>query len=119
MPPTNPHFTLPFRFVPNNQGGGYGAAVAEQESIAEIASCCEAVIRTVQGQRTTLPEFGRPELEFNSDPDFVRTALASALTEWEPRVESLITAESDTTDVEIQMVKALIAPRDGEEGENL
>ena len=112
----HPHFTLPFRFEPTGTGA-LGAAVAEQESVAEIASCCEAVIRTVQGQRTTMPEFGRPELEFNSDPDFVRTALAAALTEFEPRVESLITAVPDPTDVELQVVRALIAPRDSEEGE--
>lgn len=112
MPVELPHFTLPFQFT---EAGA--VTVAEQESVAEIASCCEAIIRTVQGQRTTMPEFGRPEFEFSGDPRFVRTALASALTEFEPRVESLVSAEYDDTDTELQIVKALIAPRAGEEGE--
>lgn len=98
-------------------GAARAAEVAEQESVSEIASCCEAVIRTVQGQRTTMPEFGRPQFEFNSDPAFVRTAIAGALTEFEPRVESLVSAAPDPSDVEIQTVRALIAPRDAEEGE--
>lgn len=116
MPPANPHFTLPFQFISDGTGS-LSVAVAEQESVAEIATCGEAVIRTVQGQRTTMPEFGRPEFEFNGDPAFVRSAIVSALSEFEPRVESLVTSEIDPTDEELQLVRALIAPRDGEEGD--
>lgn len=111
-----PHFTLPFRWD-IGPGGHASAAVAEQESVQEITSCCEAVIRTVQGQRTTLPAFGRPELEFNTSPAWVRSVLAGALLEWEPRVESLIAAAPDPDDSEIQIVRALIAPSDNEEGD--
>jgi hypothetical protein len=63
-----------------------------------------------------MPEFGRPELEF-SDPHFSQEAVASALVTFEPRVESLVTATPDDTDPEIQIVRALIAPRDTSEGE--
>ena len=111
-----PHFTLPFQWVPAD-GGGMTAAVAEQESIAEIGSCVEAIVRTVQGQRTTLPAFGHPELEFNTDAELTRAVLAQALVEWEPRVTSFITAASDPTDVDVQIVRALIAPADNEEGD--
>ena len=111
------HYARGLRTVIPVIGAGISAEVAEQESVAEIASCCEAIIRTVQGERTTMPEFGRPELEFNSDPAFVRTAIAGALTEFEPRVESLVNAAPDPSDVEIQTVRALIAPRDTEEGD--
>jgi phage baseplate assembly protein W len=90
-------------------------AVAEQESAAEIVSCCEVILRTTQGQRTSYPEFGRPELEF-TDPAFTRTAVASALVTFEPRVESLVTSEPDASDPEIAIVRALVAPRDAEEG---
>jgi hypothetical protein len=111
-----PHFTLPFQFVSAGSGTA-AAAVAEQESTDEIAACCEAVIRTVQGQRSSMPQFGRPEYEFNTDPDFVRSSLAAALLEFEPRVESLIDAEPDTDDNEVQIVRALLAPRDQQESE--
>lgn len=112
-----PHFTLPFQWT-RDPLGGLSAAVAEQESTPEIAGCCEAIIRTVQGQRTSLPAFGRPEFEFNTDPAFARTSIAAALVEWEPRVQSLITAAPDPYDNEVQMVRALIAPHDTVEGES-
>lgn len=111
-----PHFTLPFAFVPDGTGG-LVANVCDQESIAEIGACCEAILRTVQGQRTTLPDFGRPELEFNTDPELVRATLAAALVEWEPRVQAMVTDWPDPTDESVQVIRALIAPADSEEGE--
>lgn len=113
-----PHFTLPFRWE-RSSAGGVAAAVAEQESIEEIGACCEAIIRTVEGQRTTLPDFGRPELEFNTDPEWVRTVLAGALQEWEPRVAAILEAEPDPDDTEAQLVRALLAPADDQEGEQV
>jgi phage baseplate assembly protein W len=111
-----PHFTLPFSFVSDGTGG-LVAGVAEQESVAEIESCAEAILRTVQGQRTTLPDFGRPELEFNTDPELVRATLAAALLEWEPRVQALVTAWPDAADESVQVIRALVAPADSEEGD--
>jgi phage baseplate assembly protein W len=111
-----PHFTVPFQFVSSGPGAVV-AAVAEQESTDEIASCCEVVIRTVQGQRTSMPEFGRPEYEFNSDPEWVRTSLAGALLEFEPRVQSLIEAAPDASNAETQIVRAILAPSDQQESE--
>ena len=110
-----PHFSLPFAFVSDGVGG-LVAAVDDQESVAEIGACCEAILRTVQGQRTTLPDFGRPELEFNADPDLVRATLAAALVEWEPRVQALVTAWPDAADESVQVIRALVAPADSEEG---
>jgi phage baseplate assembly protein W len=63
-----------------------------------------------------MPEFGRPELEF-ATPHFTQTAVASALVAFEPRVESMVTADPDDSDPEIQIVRALIAPHDTAEGE--
>lgn len=110
-----PHFTLPFQWTAPGTGG-VAALTCEQESVTEIGSCCEAILRTVQGQRTTLPAFGRLELEFNTDPGVVRAALAQALLQWERRVQSLIEAAPDPEDAELQIVRALIAPVDSEEG---
>lgn len=111
-----PHFTLPFRWT-QDPLGGLSAAIADQESIDEIASCVEAIIRTVQGQRTTLPEFGIPELEFNTDAQTAAATIAAAVIEFEPRVEALITGAIDPTDVETQTIRALLAPADDEEGD--
>jgi hypothetical protein len=63
-----------------------------------------------------MPEFGRPELEF-ADPHFTQTAVASALIAFEPRVETMVDATPDNSDPEVQIVRALIAPRDTAEGE--
>ena len=111
-----PHFTLPFQFVSDGVGG-LVANVCEQESVAEIGACAEAILRTVQGQRTTLPDFGRPQLEFNTDPELVRATLAAALLEWEPRLEALVTAWPDAGDESVQIIRALVAPADSEEGD--
>jgi hypothetical protein len=106
-----PHFTLPFQFVPDG-AGTVAALQVEQESSDEIAACCEAIIRTVQGQRTTLPAFGHPELEFVATPDTIRVLLHQALLAFEPRVDALVTGAIDPEDELVQIVRALIAPAD-------
>jgi phage baseplate assembly protein W len=111
-----PHFTLPFAFT-RSPAGGLGAAVVEQESIAEIGGCVEAIIRTVQGQRTTLPDFGVPQLEFNTSADATRAAIAASLIEFEPRVTALIEAAPDADDPTVQDVRALVSPTDAEQGD--
>jgi len=110
-----PHFTLPFQWA-LAPAGGLAAREVEQESLDEDAACCEAIIRTVQGERTTLPAFGRPQLEFNSNPELVRATLAQALREFEPRVEPMVSAAPSTDDDLVQIVQALLAPADNEEG---
>jgi phage baseplate assembly protein W len=112
-----PHFALPFQWAPADQGG-LAAREVDQESIDEIGGCAEAILRTVVGERSTLPEFGRPQLEFNTDPELTRSQLADALIRWEPRVSSLITDNPDPADVETQVVRALISPADPEAVDN-
>lgn len=110
-----PHFTLPFQWALAPEGG-LAARECEQESLEEIGACCEAILRTVQGQRTTLPQFGRPQLEFNTNAQVVRATLTQALREFEPRVAPLVTAASSPDDELVQIVQALLAPADNEEG---
>jgi hypothetical protein len=111
-----PHFALPFQWAAA-PGGGLCALEYEQESVAEVGACCEAIIRTVRGQRTSLPTFGRPQLEFNTSADLTRAVLAQALRDQEPRVQALVTAEPSPGDELVQAVRALIAPADEQEGE--
>jgi hypothetical protein len=112
-----PHFTLPFQWSPAPEGG-LCARECEQESALEIGSCAEAIIRTVQGQRTTLPRFGRPQLEFNTSANVTRAVLAQALRDQEPRVEAIVNAEPSAADELVQMVQALLSPADEQEGED-
>jgi hypothetical protein len=111
-----PHLVLPFQWATAGTGG-LAALECEQESAEEIGSCAEAIIRTVQGQRSSLPSFGRPQLEFNTSAATTRAVLAQALRDQEPRVEALVTAEPSPGDELVQEVRALIAPADEQEGE--
>lgn len=110
-----PHFALPFQWALGSPGGGLAAREVEQESLDEIAGCCEAIVRTVQGERTTLPQFGRPQLEFAPQPQLARAVLATALRQSEPRVEALVAGAIDPDDELVQIVTALLSPADQED----
>ena len=85
-----PHFALPFRFDVGG-GGRAVAAVTEQDSLAEIADCVELVLRFEQGDRRTLPGYGRPRtLAFATDPDLARAGIQQAVDDAEPRVRALV-----------------------------
>jgi hypothetical protein len=57
-----PHFALPFQLGKN------GAAVNEQDTIEDIATCVVAIVSTHVGWRDEEPEFGIPELTFRRIP---------------------------------------------------
>ena len=85
MAPIVPHFSLPFRFV-TQEDGTKSAEAVEQDSYNDLRCCVEAIIRYEKGSRSELPEFGIIPLEFSSnliDTD----PLLSDLQEWEPRAE--------------------------------
>jgi phage baseplate assembly protein W len=91
--PDVPKLSLPFRFHHQGVGTGLVAHVAEQDSLEEIVSCVEAVIRTVQGTRIEEPEFGLPDLAFSLghiDPTIIEEAAAR----WEPRARVDVPADS-------------------------
>jgi len=87
-----PHFGIPFQFA-RARGGIKYVPVTEQDSIQEIGDCVELILRTVQGQRQTIPEFGRPEtLEFTADRELARVQTQAAVDLSEPRVQTVIYA---------------------------
>lgn len=94
-----PHFSLPFRFeqLPD---GTRRTAVTEQDTAEEIGDCVELTLRTVQGQRGTLPGFGRPEsLLFTVERELARSMVQEAVDDAEPRVRALVEAAPvDTSD---------------------
>jgi hypothetical protein len=97
--PERPHFSLPFR-VERDRAGRVIVPMTEQGSLAEIADCVELTVRTVRGERLTLPGFGRPDtLEFATDREIARAQLQDAIDEAEPRVRALVrAAERDPQD---------------------
>jgi phage baseplate assembly protein W len=99
-----PHFSQPFRF------GGPQAAVVEQDSIDEIADCVLSVLACPLGFRVELPEFGSPDLAFQTQP--VDTASVQALVEtWEPRASTLFSQQPDALDELVARVQLNVSIR--------
>ena len=95
-----PHFSLPFRIR-----GERGATVCEQDSEEEVMYCIETILRYPVGHRPERPEFGTPDLTFSEGPADERR-VQSALSEWEPRVEMLVSqAEISKVDELVQSIK--------------
>lgn len=89
----NPHFSLPFRFE-RQMDGTYQVPVTEQDTLEEIGDCVELILRVEQGERGTLPGFGRPEmLRFTTDRDLARSMVQQAIDEYEPRAQASVTRE--------------------------
>jgi hypothetical protein len=85
-----PHFSLPFRFE-LGRGGRQTIPVTEQDTPAEIGDCVELAVRTEQGQRRTLPPFGRPRhLAFLTDRDVMRAGIEQTIADNEPRAQALV-----------------------------
>jgi hypothetical protein len=73
--------------------------VTEQDSLAEIGDCVELVVRFEQGDRRTLPGYGRPRaLAFTTDPDLARAQIQQAIDDAEPRVRALVAAAYESED---------------------
>ena len=94
-----PHFSLPFRFD-ELRGGERTVSVTEQDSAEEVGDCVELILRTEQGQRQTMPGFGRPEsLAFTTDRQLVQSQVQNTVDEHEPRVRAVIQqADLDVND---------------------
>lgn len=86
-----PHFALPFRF----EGGR--AVVVQQDSIDDVATCVEVILRYRQGDRVDLPEFGIPDPTFTEGPIDL-AAIERAVEKWEERADVLITEDPDRFD---------------------
>jgi phage baseplate assembly protein W len=84
-----PHFALPFRF--DRFANELVVPVNEQDTVEELGDSVELLLRTEQGQRRTLPGFGRPQsLAFMGDRELARSLVQSTVNEWEPRVQAFV-----------------------------
>ena len=113
-----PHFSQPFRFQ-RDALGAMSAAVTEQDTPDEIADCVEVTIRTAQGDRATLPEFGRPDtLEFALDRELAQAQLEQALNDAEPRADELVRAgDVDPNDPGVLRLRAMFGLVEGSTSE--
>lgn len=110
------HFALPFRFV-RASGGGLHAATHPEGSADEIADCVELALRTVQGQRASLPTFGRPDaLEFGTSPAVLAAMLATTIDEAEPRARGVVDGDFDPNDPGVARLHAMFELTYIEEG---
>lgn len=92
-----PHLTVPLRLV----NGSF--ATAEQDTLAELESNVEVILRTPVGTRPLLPEFGVPDVTFlreGADP----TVIEQAVTRWEPRATVTVTDVDDDPGVQLNDV---------------
>ena len=86
-----PHFRLPFRF-----GGLHGAAfVNEQDSEDDLVDCVKAIVAYPEGSRVDHPDFGTPELAFRERVEDVVAFLHGAISQWEPRANTLVESVPD------------------------
>jgi hypothetical protein len=78
-----PHFAIPFRF----EAGA--AAVNEQDSSSDVATCVEVVLRYRRGTRLSAPDFGIDDPTFSQAP-FNGAGLIAAIEEQEPRARAAL-----------------------------
>jgi phage baseplate assembly protein W len=108
--PTNPHFGMPFRLQ------RHAFAVTEQDTAAEVADCVELTLRTVQGERRTLPEFGRPDfLEFTSDRELAVAETQQAIENAEPRARAMLERDDDHAEEGILRLRAMWSFDEGDD----
>lgn len=87
-----PHFTYPFALSPVT-----GASVAQQDTLAEVASCVAAIIACPVGAVPELPSFGVPDPTFATAPPSL-AALLDAVHNLEPRAtEQTVVSALDRT----------------------
>jgi hypothetical protein len=101
-----PHFSLPFRF--EWRGGRLVVPVTEQDSPDEIADCVELALRYEQGDRRSMPGYGRPRtLAFTTDDELARAQIQQTIDDAEPRVRAVIGSAFDTDDPGLLRIRAM------------
>lgn len=92
-----PHLALPFRI------SGGSPTCNEQDTAADVRDCVEAIVRTVQGQRIELPDFGIPDETFTesgAEPAEIQVAVQT----WEPRAAAEAAANNESLDAYISEI---------------
>lgn len=96
-----PHFGHPFRFENGR------AVVVEQNSLDDVATCVETIVRYRQGDRIAVPNFGIDDLTF-TEGDLDLDAMVQAIERWEERVDVLISEAPDRFDELVRFVRVQV-----------
>ena len=90
------------------QLGGDGSFVFwNQDTSDEIVQSVEMICGTIQGERPVVPTFGVPDQAFTQPS---KTAILSAVTQWESRASVQVTVSSDSASG-VSNVKVDVIPR--------
>lgn len=92
-----PDATIPKLALPLNLVNG-SLATVEQDSVDDVAKCCETVVRYEQEYLPFLPTFGIPPALFRQATETLGPEILAALGEWEPRADTVL-AQDDIEDL--------------------
>jgi phage baseplate assembly protein W len=101
-----PHFDLPFRFA------GKHVATVEQDSLADVANCVEAILLCPVGFRPEAPSFGSPDFTLRKQP-IGRDLIQSTIVSQEPRAQIAVEEAPDLLDNLIDRVSVDLTLRGG------
>jgi phage baseplate assembly protein W len=100
-----PHFDIPLRY------NGATPAVVDQDTVEDIINCVEVAIRTTQGQRIEIPDFGIPDLTFSQQPVPVQEIFDTIL-KYEPRATILIDQNPSVINQMIAEIKVRVSAQE-------
>jgi len=92
------------------QYGGISPAIVEQDTLEDVANCCEMGLRYRQNERYLVPTFGLTDPVFEEQPVDTRTMIAEVL-HHEPRGQMLMDQEPDRIDSLIVRINTEISLR--------
>jgi hypothetical protein len=92
------------------RSGGFSPAIVEQDTLEDVANCCEMGIRYRQTERYLVPTFGLTDPVFQEQPLDTATIIAEVLRH-EPRAQMLMEQEPDLIDSLIVHVHTEISLR--------
>lgn len=111
MAAETPHFDLPFRFR-------FGqVAVAEQDSLDDVANCVTAIVSTHVNWRDEVPSFGIVDLALRKQP-LDGEGLRDAIEEQEPRATATIRETPSGYDNLMDVVNVKVGAVGGVENAN-
>lgn len=100
-----PHFAFPFDFSLSSH-----AAEIEQDTVDDVIACAAVAFLVEPGMRVEVPTFGVPSQVFGLQPLDVNV-MAQAVSEWENRIDMIITQNPDAVDILMDRIKVAASYR--------
>lgn len=105
QPDSVPHFAFPFRFAE----GGVPRTV-EQDTLEEIEQGVKVLVLTERGERIEVPDFGIPDLTFQTSIDV--QSIREAAQDWDERAEVAFAEDPDRFDGKIRNLLVQVTEED-------